>query len=292
MLMMVALNSAMAQGCLPEGITFTTQEEIDNFQTNYPGCTEIEGNVIIGSTNGTDITNLNGLSILTSIGGSFIFAGNSSLINLSGLENLTSIGGNLQTYLYNTYGTPIGNTALVSLSGLEGLTSIEGDIRISYNNALTSLEGLINVDAGTIMNLSIHSNASLSSCSVQSICDYLTSPNGIVDIYGNASGCNNPPEVASECGISLPCLPYGNYYFFTQAEVDNFSSSYQDCATLEGNVIISGSNIANLNGLNDVTSIGIHLTVTLCNSLSTFAGMEGLISIGGSLENYLKVILL
>ena len=32
-----------SQGCLPEGITFTTQEQIDNFQTNYPGCTEIEG---------------------------------------------------------------------------------------------------------------------------------------------------------------------------------------------------------------------------------------------------------
>ena len=34
--------------CLPEGITFTTQEQIDNFQTNYPGCTEIEGDVYIG----------------------------------------------------------------------------------------------------------------------------------------------------------------------------------------------------------------------------------------------------
>ena len=33
--------------CLPEGITFSTQAEIDNFQTNYPGCTEIEGDVVI-----------------------------------------------------------------------------------------------------------------------------------------------------------------------------------------------------------------------------------------------------
>lgn len=55
-----------AQPCLPDGITFTTQAVIDNFQTNYPGCTEIEGFVII---NGNDITNLSGLSVLTSIGG-------------------------------------------------------------------------------------------------------------------------------------------------------------------------------------------------------------------------------
>jgi S-formylglutathione hydrolase FrmB len=52
--------------CLPQGITFTNQAQIDNFQTNYPGCTEIEGDVTIA---GDDITNLNGLSVLTSIGG-------------------------------------------------------------------------------------------------------------------------------------------------------------------------------------------------------------------------------
>ena len=58
--------SIMAQPCLPEGITFTTQAQIDNFQTNFPNCTEIEGDVII---EGNDITNLNGLNVLNSTGG-------------------------------------------------------------------------------------------------------------------------------------------------------------------------------------------------------------------------------
>jgi hypothetical protein len=40
-----------SQPCLPEGIEFTTQAQIDNFQTNYPNCTEIEGDVEI---NGED----------------------------------------------------------------------------------------------------------------------------------------------------------------------------------------------------------------------------------------------
>ena len=44
-----------SQSCLPTGIIFTTQAEIDNFQTNNPNCTEIEGDVEI---NGDDITNL------------------------------------------------------------------------------------------------------------------------------------------------------------------------------------------------------------------------------------------
>jgi len=58
-----------SQPCLPEGITFTTQAQIDSFQINYPNCTEIEGNIDIGDWEGTDIDNLNALSVLTSIGG-------------------------------------------------------------------------------------------------------------------------------------------------------------------------------------------------------------------------------
>ena len=79
--------------CLPEGITFTTQSQIDNFQTNYPGCTEIEGNVTIKSQ--FDITNLNGLNLLTAIGGNLTLDSNNTLTSLSRLEELTSIGGEL-----------------------------------------------------------------------------------------------------------------------------------------------------------------------------------------------------
>ncbi|RLD59692.1 MAG: hypothetical protein DRJ05_06040, partial [Bacteroidetes bacterium] len=89
---------ASSQPCLPDGIEFTTQAQIDNFQTNYPNCTEIEGDVTIA---GDDITNLNGLSVLTSIGGALTINGdmgvtNSNLTSLTGLDNLTSIGGDLK----------------------------------------------------------------------------------------------------------------------------------------------------------------------------------------------------
>lgn len=63
-----AQNIQPCSTCLPEGIGFGTQAQIDNFQTNYPNCTVILGNVTIY---GNDIANLNGLSILTSIGGIF-----------------------------------------------------------------------------------------------------------------------------------------------------------------------------------------------------------------------------
>jgi len=51
--------------CLPDGITFTTQSQIDSSQINYPGCTEIEGDVKIL---GDNIVNLDSLYVLTSIG--------------------------------------------------------------------------------------------------------------------------------------------------------------------------------------------------------------------------------
>ena len=114
-----------AQGCLPEGITFTTQEEIDNFQNNYPGCTEIEGDVTIGGDyiNPSDITNLEGLSVVTSIGG-YVVIHYTDIANLTGLENLTSIGGNFVI----TY------TDITNLTGLGNLTSIGGSVFLSFND--------------------------------------------------------------------------------------------------------------------------------------------------------------
>ena len=157
-----SFSIAFSQGCLPEGITFTNQAQIDSFAINYPNCTEIEGDVYIGILPETDITNLNELNVLNSIGGSMEIAFN-DLTNLSGLDNLTSVGENLK----------IGGTyALVSLAGLEGLTSIGGNLEIGFqsgmmllgNQSLTSLEGLANLSflGG---NLEIRSNSSLTSLS-------------------------------------------------------------------------------------------------------------------------------
>ena len=155
---------------------------------------------------------------------------------------------------------------------------------ISSNDQLYSLDGLGNLDEGSISNLFIHDNNSLSECEASGICNYLANPNGTVNIYNNASGCNNPPEVAIGCGISLPCLPYGNYYFYSQAEIDSFPSDYPDCTQLEGEVRISGEDIINLGGLADVNSIEGSLFIIDNTSLSDLEGLEGLTSIEENLQ--------
>ena len=142
--------------CLPQGITFSTQSQINNFQTNYPNCTQILGFVKIM---GSNITNLNGLSILASIGGTLSIESNDALTNLTGLTGLTSLGGSglwidsnpvltsltgLENLISVNGGTQGGylsihdNPLLTDLAGLEGLTSIGKDLEIYNNPALTN----------------------------------------------------------------------------------------------------------------------------------------------------------
>lgn len=301
----------LSQGCLPGGITFNTQEEIDRFKSNYPGCTEIEGYVTISGSD--EITNLQGLDVLTRIGGRLRFYTCTVLTSLSGLENITSIGGDLDVYFWPSTNSVLTNLtgldnlttigggltitnvdALTSLSGLEKLTSIGGDLEIGgndaltnlsgldylasiggglwigenmilnnlnglenlmsigenfelyysnlsnlnglnslsfiggdlkinysqnlsslsglsnltsiggyieiyYNDVLNSLSGLDNIEAGSITDIYIEYNSSLSTCEVKCVCDFLASPNGDIDISHNASGCNNESEVGLAC---------------------------------------------------------------------------------------------
>jgi len=271
--------------CLPQGITFTTQSQIDSFQINYPNCTQIGGTVEINGNmvnllglygvesiggnleilSNTFLSNLSGLTSLQSIGSGLYVIHNLALTSLIGLNNLTSIGEGIQimsnkvlTSLggldnlpsiggsleisYNNVLTDLSglnslisipgyllidnnyamtnvtglnnlnliggkldicsNPVLTSLTGLDGVTSIGEGLTITNNDALTSLTGLDNIESGSIDDLDIIGNGSLSNCAVQSICDYLGYLSGPADIYYNAMGCNSVEEVKDSCGIT------------------------------------------------------------------------------------------
>jgi len=77
-------------------------------------------------------------------------------------------------------------------------------VTISDNQIIQSLSGIDNITASTIIDLSITGNPVLSSCDVKSICDYLVSPNGEVEIHDNAPGCNSQAEVEEACTVGIP----------------------------------------------------------------------------------------
>ncbi len=246
--------------CLPQGIWFSTQAQIDNFQTNYPWCTEIEGDVSIWSI-GVDITNLNGLSVLTSIGGylaigNIPWGGNFSLTSLSGLDNLTSIGGYLKIEK---------NTSLTSLTGLEGLTSIGDYLSIRDNYTLTSLiglEGLTSIVGG----LSIIYNDALTNLKGL---DNLTSIGGGFDIYSNdaltsLTGMENLASVGGSLTIGY------NGVLTSLTVLDNLKSVGVSLAIYENDAL------TNLVGLDNIAFIGGGLSITSNDALTSLTGLDNI----------------
>ncbi len=294
--------TASSQSCLPDGIAFTTQLQIDNFQTDYPDCTTIEGDVEI---TGNDITNLNGLSVVTVLEGELDIGYTTALTNLSGLDNVTSIGETLRLYMNDALSSLLGldnltsiggnfrisnngaladlsalnnlvsvtenlrvymNASLLNLSGLDNVVSVGDNLRITNNavltsivaltnlatiggemevddnDSLTSLAGLENIDAASITEITVRYNYSLSTCEVQSICNYLATPNGDISIHDNAPGCNSQEEVSALCIDGLGENPSAGF------------NIYPNPAKKE--VFISSRYGANLNEVNIYNQIG------------------------------------
>ena len=280
--------TAFSQSCLPDGITFSTQAEIDNFQTNYPGCTEIEGDVEI---NGEDINNLNGLSVLTTIGGylqigDYHFSTNLDMTSLAGLENLTSIGGDLVIRR---------NNSLINLTELENITSIEGELRIVENFSLTGLTGLHNITS-IAGNLWIDCNFLMNNLSGLNNLTYigeelwiqlfnLTNLNGLnnlTSIGGNLSiiSCY---DLLSLSGLENLISIGGGLRFSHVLRLPNFSGL--DNLTSIGDFfsLYNNSCLTNLTGLENLTSIGGKFSITKNNSLTSLTALNNLTSIEGEL---------
>ena len=207
-----------SQPCLPNGIIFTTQAQIDSFPINYPNCTIIEGFVQIGGEpHVSDISHLDGLSVVTYIGGDLIIINNDFLDNLDGLMPMDSIGGSvtcsnnpitglLSDLFGSAFGSSVGGDGLFTglprlkdFYGLDSLWFLGGSLTIEANDSLYSLEGIDNIKAGSIDGVYITQNPALSTCEVQSICDYLSNQVGPVEIHNNSMGCNNQAEVMDAC---------------------------------------------------------------------------------------------
>jgi len=141
--------SSYCQTCLPNGIEFSSQLGIDNFLVNYPNCTQILGDVKI---TGSNISNLDGLSNLTTIGGDLTISVYQNPTSLSGLNNLVHIGGDifidynsltglncLNALTSANYISVNSNPGLVNLDCFSSLQTITGKFQIVNNPLLESL---------------------------------------------------------------------------------------------------------------------------------------------------------
>lgn len=170
--------------------------------------TSIEGTLLLWAN--SVLSDVNGLSALSSLSGTLDIAANAALINFDGLTGLKSIAGTLKiarnAALTNVDGlaglTSIpgtlsigdfrgGNSSLTNIDGLVGLTSIAGSLEIRDNNSLTNIDGLLGLTSidGT---LRIRENVQLSDCCI--LRDFENSP-GFIFLSENATGCNSLQEI-------------------------------------------------------------------------------------------------
>ena len=168
--------------CLPDGIKFSSQAQIDAFPVDYPGCTEI-GRVYVLEDAFGDITNFNGLNSIEKIEGTLFVLSNAALTDFSGLENLTSIRDSLVV---------IANGALTSFNGLDNLTEVNvsgtGETIVDGNAVLTDLSSLGNLTT-SVGNLVIASNPALETLAgLESVVSFGNGASvGILSIRDNAS---------------------------------------------------------------------------------------------------------
>ena len=248
-------SNLSSQSCLPNGITFSTQTEIDNFPSNYPNCTKIEGNVLM---DGPYLTNLDSLAVLTSINGNLDIGQYdiSNLTSISGLNNLNSIGGHLNiswaTELLTLEGLDnlsiIGRDlilhscfSLTNIESLNSLTSVGQDVFILLNNSLTNLNGLENLTS-IQYSLEIKWN------------DALTSLSGLENI--NSIGGNLVLK-DNDALISLEGL--------------------ESLKTVQGKLLINDNkSIYNLYGLDSLTSVVKEIVITDNDSLISLSGIDNI----------------
>jgi hypothetical protein len=258
-------GAIFSQSCLPEGITFHYQYEIDNFQANYPGCTEIEGDVLIGP--GGYIYNLDGLSVLSRIGGGLRMYFNPDLTSISGLHNITSIGG----WLFIEE-----NEELTSLEGLENLDTIGGDLRLRMNGSLYDIEALSGLDyvGGdlSVESSSLHNLAGLENISVIEGYVRIVHNNDLTSLTGL--------EGLSSIGGYLDIER--NKFLVSLAGLANLTSVGNDFRL--GTGFGGNHDLISLAGLSNLHTIGGNLWILDNISLKSLSGLDSLISIGGRLE--------
>jgi len=263
-----------AQTCLPNGIIFDAQSKIDQFSIDYPGCSQILGNVVIGDTmlNST-IKNLVGLSALKVIDGNLEINGNIKLKTLDGLSNLTQVGRNLVIYA---------NATLKNLEALSALKSVGLTLELSYNDSLSNLYGLSALThAGGI---TISSNTHFSSFAGLTSLDTIQGPviinnnnslhnlkglDGITHIAGSLN-INNNYILDSLTGISSLHSMEGDlvlYKNFKLASLDGLSA----LNGLNGDLVLhTNGSLTSLSGLDHINPNTIHhLYIRTCFELST-----------------------
>ncbi len=253
--------SLSGQTCTTDTL-WSSQSDIDNFQTNYPGCTTILNDLRI---TGTDVTNLNGLSAVTTFMGNLKIDTCPQLTSLIGLNQVDTIYSGF--YIEK-------NDYLQTLDGINNLKSVEGELKIRYNNSLSSITnigGLNHIG----FNLEVIGNPRLKNLNgFQAISNinrslYISANDSLTSV----TGLDNLQSVGELLIMSQnPQL----------ADLSPFNKIESIGVSL---ILVDNPALASLDGLQNITSVGSKIQIENC-AITDLQGLNGLTTVHDSLIIY------
>lgn len=250
-------------------LSLDTQADVDAF--NY---TSVTGVLIIGGVN-SGITNIDGLSELTSVGGSLLL-NRTSITNVNSLSNLTSVGAAIPTSI------SLSIVDQIYLTNLDGLANLQyvGNLRIEKNRLLENINGLANISS-TPRSVIIKENGVL---------DNLDGLTGITTVAQDVEIGENP-LLTSIQGLS-------NLIYVGEALkiADNESLTNLDGLTglhnPIGDIIISSNDVlTDIAGLSNLESPNADVIIQFNRSLANIDGLSNLTTVKGSLEIVGNIVL-
>jgi acyl-[acyl carrier protein]--UDP-N-acetylglucosamine O-acyltransferase len=203
---------------------------------------------------------------LSTVGNSFDIRENNTLENLNAFKNLTTIGGTLRI---------LQNSSLNDITGLRQLEAIgtqqfdlQAGIFIQFNDSLTSLNGLQNLDMSTVDGIYMQSNSELSLCNLTNFCNYLSNSANFRVISGNLGNCADDTAILNVC------------------------SSCTSTTTWDGTAWSNGTPNATTKAVFDAnyTETGSLETCDLEVRPNDTLNIEGVLKINGNLDNFGEVI--
>ena len=279
-LLLCFLNSLSIFG---QDVTLITQADVDAFDQ-----TVVYGDLIIQSTwPGLEIDNLDGLSELTRIEGSFIMSNNGSLTDITGLANLQIIEG--EEFLISE------NGRLRNLDGLSGLTKMKRGLVITDNRFLSNIDGLSNLkelSTALISNNPRLSNLGLSR--LQDISSFLNihsnnllenvdGLSGLINLTGNLNISSNP-SLTNIDGLSNLTQVSGRLDLNNNAKLVNLQG-LNGLRNLTGIIKISNNtSLVNLDCFQNLLSLVGVIDISDNDNLIKLDGLKSMISISGGLN--------
>lgn len=252
-----------------EGMTYYLNPSLINFN----GFTNLESlNGVLNIEECASLVDIEGFESLSELEFSLIIDNNDSLISMSAFQNLTYLDGSLVVRL---------NYLLPNLDDLLNVIHFSGSFEIKNNPNLISIEGLGNMLPGLVNNIKIYSNTLLESCNSLFLCNALANNSGTVTIHSNSTGCNSESEIENICSLDS-CFTDG-LIINTQDLASNYSTYYASCSEIYGDLIISGSDIINVDGLESIQKIHGDLIIENNPLLESIFSLLSLDSIEGSI---------